>query len=263
MLLVSTVGEVSKSFKDLTVEIFENISKNMQNFPPKCYLFLCKTSKDALETKIERAKIFKENHNIGKLDIPNVVAISEASLYDYPEVIFQEDMIKLCLKTLEEYEGLYAHECGHIVDYFKNRKFSVRSYNSLIDFMVDRTKEDYEAEKIAIEAGYYTGCFSRQITTIIYQLNVPEELDLLKFMDSLSMASSYAAFLESEVPKPEQKEKLRKVWNFYAKTRKNNVIRNIFQSRELKECPKKFCDKRFLRDFITEKYLYLRKTIEI
>jgi hypothetical protein len=48
----------------------------------------------------------------------------------------------------------------------------------------------------------------------------------------------FAAFIESEIPNLEQREKVKRVWNFYAKTRKN-VVRNILQSRELKECPKK------------------------
>jgi len=248
-----TVGDVSPKFRDLTVEIFDNIYRSMQDFPPEFYLFVCKTMEDTLKTKLQRTTDFSKKYGLGKINVPNVVGLAESALYEYPEVIVWEDGVKSFLKNLEEYEGLYAHEAGHLRDYFKYYKLSLRGVSSILNLVINRTKEDYEAENNAIEAGYYTGCFARQFITLISQLKLPEVNDPISFMDKLSLMSVYSAFMKSDKPKIEQKQKLERTWNYFTRTRKYETTRNLLQSRELKENPGVFKDERFLKYFISKK----------
>jgi len=251
---VSTVGDISPKFRDLTVEIFDNVSRSMRGFPPECYLFVCKTDEDCLKIKSQRINDFTKNHGLGYIRLPNVVGLAEAALYDSPEVVVYEYGVKSFLRTLEDYEGLYSHEGGHLTYYFNNNLLSVRKAMPLLTFCVDRVKEDYEAEKKAIEADYYTACFSRQYTTIVNQFRMPEVISPISFMDKLSLMGVHAAFMKSEKPKIEQKQKIQRAWNVFSRVNKSEISKSLLQSDELKESPGLFGDERFFKDFIFRKH---------
>jgi hypothetical protein len=188
------------------------------------------------------------------VDFPFCVYAAETSHLDFPETIFVEEGMKQSpLKSLEELEGSVAHEEGHGIDYWINKKPTWFQSKSSLEDCVFFTKNEYEAEKNAIDIGYYSGVFARQFAVIADQLGEAEALDFPNFSSKLAFIGTYAAFMKNDKPPQGQKQKLERAWNFYGRSRRYQASRNLLQSREIKEQPGIFRDEKYLREFIFRK----------
>ncbi len=63
-----------------------------------------------------------------------------------------------------------------------------------------------------------------------------------------------AGFRQSKRVPYQQRQLSERLWNEFAKSKKHEIARNLLQSKELRESPKKFGDERFLEEFILEKH---------
>jgi hypothetical protein len=252
---VYTHGNVSPSFRKLCSEIFENASKDAKAFPPRYDLHLCGTWNDGLAYKKSQVIIaLKKIGSVPMVDFPFCVYAAETSHLDFPETIFVEEGMKQSpLKSLEELEGSVVHEEGHGIDYWINKKPTWFQSKSSLEDCVFFTKNEYEAEKNAIDVGYYSGVFARQFAVIADQLREAETLDFPNFSSKLAFIGTYAAFMKNNNPPQEQKQKLERAWNVYARSRRYQPSRDLLQSREIKEQPEIFRDEKSLRDFIFRK----------
>jgi hypothetical protein len=251
---VHTYGSVTPSFQTLVTEILENISKDMQEFPPRCNLNLCKTEKDFENLdKHEKDKMSKIWGGPVCEASLNPEIIGAYYLFDYPEIFLVENSYRPHIKSLEQLEGDIAHEAGHAADYYKYGKIGYFMEPSLMTFCIEKMKNEFEAENNALNAGYYSGLLARNAEGYSRNIIFKEPVDFRGFFANLSVIAPYAAFMQNSNPPVIQKRKMKSLFNGFAKSRSNQG-RILYQSKELVEHPEKFGDKSFLEDFIFQKH---------
>ena len=248
-------GNVSPSFRRLCTDIFNNASRETRISPPRYEMHLCGTWNDGLAFKKEQ--MIRAYRKIGYVPTKNFnysVCAAETSHLDFPETIFIEEGMKQSpLRSLEELEGSVVHEWGHGLDYWLNKKPTWFESKSSLEDCAFFTKNEYEAEKNAIDIGYYSGVFARQFATIADVITENETIDFPNFSSKLAFIGTYAAFMKNKNPPQVQKQKLERAWNVYARSRRYQASRDLLQSREIKENPEMFSDKKALREFIFRK----------
>ena len=251
---VLTYGNVSPSFKKLSIEILENVSKDMRDFPPKCTLHLCKSTEDVLKLQKEQAK--KLSYFLGRpvAEGYSVRGIGTFYWFESPKTIIVEDFIKPRIIYLEELEGSIAHEGGHDSDLFKNKKFGYSSGSTPLKDCIFSMKCEYEAENNAIEAGYYSGIIARRFGILTEWAKAKETVNFPMFYTQLNLMASQAAFVQSDKPSKCQKQLAERLWNNFSQSRKHKTTRELVQSKELKEHPELFGNESFLEDFVFKKH---------
>jgi len=254
VIKVHTYGNVSPSFRNLTVEIFGNVSKDMKYFPPEFNLHLCKSAEDGIKLRKEQTR--KLSRILGHPLVEGYVArgIGTNYFFKFPETMIVEDFIKPRVKYLEEYEGSIAHEAGHASDLFKNQRIFLSS-TPLMDCAFSM-KCEYEAENNAIEVGYYSGLLARNVE-VLKEWTEDEEsqkIDFIIFYKQLNLMAGQAAFMQSDKPPQIQKQLTKKLWDKFSKTRKFKAARELAQSKEFKESPEQFGNEDFLEDFVFKKH---------
>jgi len=250
---VKTYGSVIPSFQNLVTEILENVSKDMPDYPPKCYLHICRTKEDFLNyDRHEREKISRV------LDQPvseefSAQVIGTYYIFDYPEIFMVEDIIEPDTKSLEQLEGNVAHEAGHARDFYKYGKISLSQNPTPLGLCVNKMKNEFEAENNALNVGYCSGILCKNTESIKRNTKFKENINFSGFFANLSVASLYAAFMQNKKPPLLQKRKTEEIFNKFGESR-TKPGRLLFQSKELKEHPEKFGDESFLEDFIFQKH---------
>lgn len=253
VIKVQTYGNVSPSFRNLTTEILENVSKNMKDIPPVYHVHICKTFEEYENVKKERnEKLERITGNKIGAEMSSCGA-QTFSYFEYPETILVEDEIVPRIKTLEQLEGVLAHEEGHAVDYFTNRKLTFSLINLLLPSITFYVSNEFAAEKNAINPGYYSGVFANNVYTIKNTMK-KETIDSNEFLKNLSIMGCYAAFMQSKKPKEGQKQCLERLWEKMLESRKFEISKSLLKSKELKEQPEGFGNESFLEDFVWQKH---------
>jgi len=246
---------VSPSFRNLSAEIYKNVSKDMKGFPPKCDLHLCRDTVGFL--RLQQIQINKLAQKIGSPVLPILMSlgVSTTLLFKYPETHLEENYIKSYVESLEELEGLIAHEVGKASYLFKNKmlSFSGKLTSSLKD-CIYLMKSDYEAENNAVETGYHSGILAKQIGQLNSWKKEEEIIDYSAFCSQIKLVAEHAAFMQSDKPPKQQKELIGRLWNEYSGTREFEASLRLLQSKELRESPERFGDEKFLEDFLIEKH---------
>ncbi len=251
---VHTYGNFSPSFKVLTVKTLEDISKNMNGFPPQCNLYLCKSEEDGLELFKERAKKFLKiiGKTHGHRDEP--IDYQTNYLFEFPDIIIVEDLANPNMKRPDIIEGKVSHEGGHAADCWIKQRLTYEPFITPLTFCIINTKCEFDAENNAIDAGYSRQLLARVIEGFNELKKVGTNSSYSSFFNHLRLTSIYAAFMHNKKPDENQKQTFRGVWNSFVESRNKKVVRDLLQSRELREAPEKFGDEDFLEDFIFEKH---------
>lgn len=251
---VNNYGRFSPQYKVLAVKTLEEVSKNMDGFPPQCNLYLCKSRKDGLELFGEQARKFLKilGKSEGYHDEP--VAYQTDYLFDFPDIIIVEDLACLNLKRQDEIEGEIIHEGGHAADYWKNQKLSFASFRTPLTDCIFYTKCEFEAENNAVNAGYSRQLLARDVRGFEDIKERDFNPVYPSFLNSLMLMGIYTAFMQNNKPNESQKQSLKKLWNDFAQNKRDKAVRSLLQSKELDSCPEKFGDESFLEDFIFQKH---------
>ena len=253
-LKVNTYGSVSNSFRNLNTEIANNVSEKMGEMPPIYTLHMCKTFEDygcLMNSFFER---IEKSTGVKIRNVFLTTAAQTYSIFDCPETVLIEDGIMPVAKTLEEFEGIVAHEEGHAKDYWDRGRLSFTFINDPVMVMPEYLNEEYCAERNAIEAGYSTGCFMTRINSIKRAMREEEKKDLHEFMRNMNIMSCRAAFMNNTKPPMEQKRYLDDMWKRFVDSRRLEKNRKLLSSREVIENPEVYADEKLTEDFVRKKF---------
>ena len=238
----------------LVVKTLEDISKNMDGFPPQCNLYLCKSREDGLKFFRDQTKkmlrIIGMAH--GYHDEP--IDYQTNYLFEFPDIIIVEDLAKPNMKRPDIIEGKISHEGGHAADYWIKQRSSFERFATPLTICISDTKCEFDAENNAIDAGYSKQLLARDIEGFDELKKVDTNSSYSSFFNVLRLMGVYAAFMQNKKPDENQKQTLRGVWNSFVESRKNKVVKSLLQSKELRDASEKFGDEDFLEDFIFKKH---------
>jgi hypothetical protein len=234
-----THGRVSKNFQKFATEVYSNISVEMGINPRSYSLNVCKTLNDLEKALKNTCKKHRLNPGVGFYDYCSILPLQ------IPETFITEDVVKGGKESLEEVEGSASHELGHIRDRLDD---TARFFSPTNDPLVYILKAEHNAEKNAIEAGYYSGIFNKRYNVLFARIASPSDLHV---ENALNLAAYQAAFMSSIKPPVSQKKLLETIWD-----KVSDIVAPdasfVMKSDKIKKHPEMFGDDNFLKEFSSD-----------
>jgi hypothetical protein len=251
---VNNYGRFSPQYKVLAVKTLEDVSKNMDGFPPQCNLYLCKSREDGIRAFEDQTRKFIKVMGFNVVQCDEPIGYQANYFLEFPDIVIVEDMAKPNLMRPDETEGYIAHEGGYVADQWKNQKLTWGKFPTPLAECVFAAKGEFEAENNAVNAGYSSQLLARDIRNFAEIKKIDYNASYYSFLNSVGIMGIYAAFMQSSKTTESQKQSLKRIWNNFAQTKSNKTVRSFLQSKELDSCPERFGDESFLEDFIFQKH---------